>query len=57
MRYLLLDRFRLRGRNTAQGLLALLQAGRFTTGLKIDRETARNFGPDRAGNGEIPWTR
>lgn len=38
-----LDQFTLRGVLSAAGLLALLQDGQFTTGLKVDRETAQYF--------------
>ncbi|AOL92993.1 hypothetical protein [Porphyrobacter sp. LM 6] len=46
-----LDRYTLRGALTAQGLLALLKDGQFTTGLKVDRQSSRYYALEDAARG------
>lgn len=46
-----LDRYTLRGALTAQGLLALLKDGQFTTGLKVDRQSSRHYAFEDAARG------
>ena len=40
-----LDKFELKGRITAEGLMALLNDGQFTTGLLVDRFSPERYAP------------